>query len=64
MTVTDTIKNDVYISAAKPDPFFGLNPILDPKFGLNQVVLALRVEKWVQSGGVGLKKGSNSGSTL
>ena len=25
------------ISAAKPDPFFGLNPILDPKFGFSRV---------------------------
>ena len=24
-------------STDKPDPFFGLNPILDPKFGLSRV---------------------------
>ena len=38
-------------SVAKPSPFFGLNPILDPKFGLSQVGLALRdknVSNWVR----------------
>ena len=34
---------------------FGLNPILDPKFGSSRVGLALRVKKRVQSGRVGLK---------
>ena len=47
--------NRVKTSAAKPDPFFGLNPILDPKFGLSWVGLALRVKQRVQLGQVGLK---------
>ena len=34
------------VSAAKHNPFFGLNPILDPKFGLSQVVLALKVNSY------------------
>ena len=34
---------------------FGLNPILDPQFGLSRVGLAYRVETRVQSGRVGLK---------
>ena len=38
-----------------PTRFFGLNPILDSKFGLSQVGLDLRVEKQVQLGRVGLK---------
>ena len=36
-------------SAAKPERLFELNPILDPKFRLSRVGLALRVKKWVQS---------------
>ena len=47
-----------------PNHFFGLNPILDPKFGLSRVGLALRVKQRVQSGRIGLKKGSNLGWTL
>jgi hypothetical protein len=41
----------------RPNPthFFGLNLILDPKFGLSWVRLALRVVKRVQLGRVGLK---------
>ena len=41
----------------RPNPtrFFGLNPILDPKFGLSRVGLALRLKNRVQSGRVGLK---------
>ena len=35
------------ISSAKPDPFLWLNPILDPKFELSRVGLALGVKKLV-----------------
>ena len=35
--------------------FLGLNPILDQKFGMSWVKLALRVKKRVQSGRFGLK---------
>ena len=47
----------------RPNPtrFFGLNSILDQKFGLSLVELALRVKKRVQSGRVGLKKGFKFG---
>ena len=55
--------NRVKTSAAKPDPFFGLNPILDPKFGLSRVGFALTVKKmgpigsgWPQ---IGFKFGFN-----
>ena len=50
-------KGSIMLQVVLPNPtrFFGLNPILDPKFGLSRVGLALRVEKRVQSGRVGLK---------
>ena len=51
------MKNSLDHKVVQPNPtrFFGLNPILDPKLGLSRVGLALRVEKRVQSGWVGLK---------
>jgi hypothetical protein len=44
--------------------FGGFNPILGPIFGFKRVGLALRIQKWVQSGRFDLQKGSNLGSTL
>ena len=58
-TKTGLVRGEVHTTIPRPNPtrFFGFNPILDPKFGLSWVGLALRVEKRVQPG-------SNSGSTL
>ena len=52
-----TVVGQMTFKVVRPNPtrFFGLNPTLDPKFGLSRVRLALRVKKRVQLGRVGLK---------
>ena len=51
-------------SAAKPDPFFRVQPNFGPNFLVQTGRVGPQDQKRVQLGRVDLKKGSNSGSIL
>ena len=50
-----------YISAAKPDPFFWVQPNFGPNFKVKRVKLALKIQKGVQLGLVDIRKGFKFG---
>ena len=58
-----TFEDDLRSGVVRPNltHFFRFDTYLGPTFGFKWVRLTLRFQKWVQSGWVDLKKGSNSG---